>query len=123
MKLIGQKITWRIDSIEEKEIEELAKIFKSETFSNLFICRIWAKIVINNGYRKQSPEIVIPVPSCEDIEKELWKEEEKCGFKPAYKTLALVIHSIVSKKGGKERQQNRAITFQGIANAMAEQWG
>jgi len=26
-------------------------------------------------------------------------------------------------KGGKERQKNRAITFQGIANAMAEQWG
>jgi len=26
-------------------------------------------------------------------------------------------------KGGKERQKNRAKTFQGIANAMAEQWG
>jgi hypothetical protein len=26
-------------------------------------------------------------------------------------------------KGGKERQKNRARTFQGIANAMAEQWG
>jgi hypothetical protein len=26
-------------------------------------------------------------------------------------------------KGGKDRQQNRARTFQGIANAMAEQWG
>jgi len=26
-------------------------------------------------------------------------------------------------KGGKERQKNRSKTFQGIANAMAEQWG
>lgn len=26
-------------------------------------------------------------------------------------------------KGGKDRQKNRARTFQGIANAMAEQWG
>ena len=26
-------------------------------------------------------------------------------------------------KGGKERQKNRAKTFDGIANAMAEQWG
>lgn len=26
-------------------------------------------------------------------------------------------------KGGKERQRNRAKTFEGIANAMAEQWG
>ena len=26
-------------------------------------------------------------------------------------------------RGGKERQRNRAVTFQGIANAMAEQWG
>jgi hypothetical protein len=26
-------------------------------------------------------------------------------------------------KGGKERQKNRARTFQGIADAMAEQWG
>ncbi|MBY6789236.1 DNA cytosine methyltransferase [Clostridium botulinum] len=26
-------------------------------------------------------------------------------------------------KGGKDRQKNRAKTFQGIANAMAEQWG
>ena len=26
-------------------------------------------------------------------------------------------------KGGKERQKNRAETFQGIADAMAEQWG
>jgi len=26
-------------------------------------------------------------------------------------------------KGGKDRQHNRAKTFQGIANAMAEQWG
>jgi hypothetical protein len=26
-------------------------------------------------------------------------------------------------KGGKERQKNRAKTFQGIANAMADQWG
>lgn len=26
-------------------------------------------------------------------------------------------------KGGKERQKNRARTFQGIANAMADQWG
>lgn len=26
-------------------------------------------------------------------------------------------------KGGKERQQNRAKTFPGIARAMAEQWG
>ena len=26
-------------------------------------------------------------------------------------------------KGGKERQKNRAKTFQGIADAMAEQWG
>jgi hypothetical protein len=26
-------------------------------------------------------------------------------------------------KGGKERQKERARTFQGIANAMAEQWG
>ena len=25
--------------------------------------------------------------------------------------------------GGKERQKNRAVTFQGIANAMANQWG
>ncbi len=26
-------------------------------------------------------------------------------------------------KGGKDRQRNRAITFQGVADAMAEQWG
>jgi hypothetical protein len=26
-------------------------------------------------------------------------------------------------KGGKDRQKNRAVTFQGIADAMAEQWG
>lgn len=26
-------------------------------------------------------------------------------------------------KGGKERQKNRAVTFQGIADAMAQQWG
>jgi hypothetical protein len=26
-------------------------------------------------------------------------------------------------KGGKDRQKNRAKTFQGIADAMAEQWG
>lgn len=26
-------------------------------------------------------------------------------------------------KGGKDRQKNRAKTFSGIANAMAEQWG
>jgi hypothetical protein len=26
-------------------------------------------------------------------------------------------------KGGKDRQKNRAKTFQGIANAMADQWG
>ena len=26
-------------------------------------------------------------------------------------------------KGGKDRQRNRAKTFEGIANAMAEQWG
>ena len=26
-------------------------------------------------------------------------------------------------KGGRERQKNRAVTFQGIADAMAEQWG
>ncbi len=26
-------------------------------------------------------------------------------------------------KGGKDRQKNRAKTFEGIAEAMAEQWG
>ena len=26
-------------------------------------------------------------------------------------------------KGGKDRQRNRAVTFQGIADAMADQWG
>lgn len=26
-------------------------------------------------------------------------------------------------KGGKDRQKNRAKTFQGIADAMAQQWG
>lgn len=34
-------------------VEELANIFKQETFSNIQICRIWAKIVIHAGYRKQ----------------------------------------------------------------------
>ncbi len=33
------------------------------------------------------------------------------------------VHGNWFNKGGKGRQKNRAKTFQGIANAMAEQWG
>lgn len=44
-------------------------------------------------------------------------------IKPQYKPESTKIAGNWFNKGGKERQKNRSITFQGIANAMAEQWG
>lgn len=43
--------------------------------------------------------------------------------KPKHKPQSTKIAGNWFNKGGKERQKNRARTFQGIANAMAEQWG
>lgn len=43
--------------------------------------------------------------------------------KPTEKPQSTKIAGNWFNKGGKERQKNRARTFQGIAKAMAEQWG
>lgn len=49
----------------------------------------------NNICEIFSPPQARVVPTVEEIEAELWAEENKCGFKPAYKTLAQAISKLL----------------------------
>lgn len=87
-------------------LDEKKLLEHMEDFGKRWTQRDFKKTVVDDSQKLYVKELVkkfgtppsSAIPSVKDIEKEFWKLEEQCGFKPAYASLAIVAHSLLKEK-------------------------
>lgn len=113
--------------------ERLEKALKAKEF----FLSLWNAPIPKVAIENPVPSSVIELPRYSQIVQPYYfgdmQQKKTClwlkrlppliGFIDAVNIQSTKISGNWFNKGGKDRQKNRARTFQGIANAMAEQWG